>query len=170
MNAISLDSDSDENIVICLLMEFCRNGRQVKLLVVIHHELRLGNCSGLDAAPARGCDDLNLRGAPLQGQRDTASEQLAAFRASIHYHPKHALAYNNLGNALQGKGQVEEAIDAYRKAIEIDPQHAMAYQGLGRTLLTAGDISNGKDAVRTYLRLAPDDVNADVYRQWLANN
>ena len=40
----------------------------------------------------------------------------------------------NLGHALKGKGQVDEAIACYRKAIELDPKYAAAHNNLGAML------------------------------------
>jgi serine/threonine-protein kinase len=44
------------------------------------------------------------------------------------------MAHNNLGSALEEKGQTEEAIACYQKAIDLDPTLAMAYYNLGAIL------------------------------------
>ena len=42
-------------------------------------------------------------------------EAIACYRKAIELDPKFALAHNNLGNALEDKGQVDEAIACYRR-------------------------------------------------------
>src|SRR5262249_49967828 len=56
---------------------------------------------------------------------------IACFRKAIALDPKYAQAHNNLGIALQGKDQVEEAIASFRKAIALDPKYAIAHNNLG---------------------------------------
>ena len=51
---------------------------------------------------------------------------------AIELDPKDAVAHANLGIALNGKGQVDEAIASFMKAIELDPKNAPAHSNLGR--------------------------------------
>jgi tetratricopeptide (TPR) repeat protein len=62
----------------------------------------------------------------------------ACFRKAIDLDPKDATAHFNLGNALAGKGQVDEAIACYRKAIQVNPQDAFAHINLGHALASQG--------------------------------
>jgi predicted O-linked N-acetylglucosamine transferase (SPINDLY family) len=53
---------------------------------------------------------------------------------TIALRPGYAEAYNNLGNALQSKGQLDEAIAAYRRAIALNPKLPGAHSNLIYTL------------------------------------
>jgi Tfp pilus assembly protein PilF len=44
------------------------------------------------------------------------------------------MAHRNLGNALLGKGKLDEAISSYRKAIELDPKNGDNYDSLSSAL------------------------------------
>ena len=52
-------------------------------------------------------------------------------------------AHNNLGIALAGRGQVDEAIAHYRKALEIKPDYAEAHNNLGIALAGRGQGRRG---------------------------
>ena len=45
--------------------------------------------------------------------------------------PGFAEAYNNLGNVMRDKGQIDEAETYYQKALQIDPNFAIANNNLG---------------------------------------
>ncbi len=57
--------------------------------------------------------------------------------------PHHALAWNNLGLALQSLNQVDQAVDAFRRAIAIDPGFAQAHWNLSLALLVSGRFRDG---------------------------
>jgi tetratricopeptide (TPR) repeat protein len=42
--------------------------------------------------------------------------------------------YNNLGNALLQKGQVDEALEQFLKSLAINPNYAEAHSNLGAVL------------------------------------
>jgi serine/threonine-protein kinase len=56
---------------------------------------------------------------------------IACCHRALAINPKHAMAHANLGDALAGKGQVEEAIASFKKALEFDPKLVQAHIGLG---------------------------------------
>jgi Flp pilus assembly protein TadD len=57
-------------------------------------------------------------------------EAIRDFRASLHFAPDDADAYNNLGGALARKGEWTQAADALERALEIKPDHAQARNNL----------------------------------------
>ena len=50
----------------------------------------------------------------------------------IKSNPNMAMAYNNLGVAMEKKGLVIEAKEQYQKALDLDPDYADAKQNLER--------------------------------------
>src|SRR4029077_5312796 len=78
-------------------------------------------------------------------------------RKAIEVNPKTLVTYNNLGNALSKKGDIDGAIAAYRTAIARDPQHLRALRNLGVSLCKAEDVTAGIRTFRSSLELRPDD-------------
>ena len=68
----------------------------------------------------------------------------------------------NLGVALKGKGEREEAKSAYRRAIQLKPDYAMAYSNLGGTLRVDGELDKAVVALKEALRHKPKDANTFV--------
>ncbi len=60
------------------------------------------------------------------------------YRTTIDRNPDCWMAYNNLGNALAGRGRLDEAIAHYQKALEIKPDYAAAHNNLGLILVGRG--------------------------------
>lgn len=87
--------------------------------------------------------------------RYTEAEKMA--RKAILLDDKNAVAYDQLGAALELRGLIEqETQNAYRKAIQLDPSFALAYAHLGRLLRRNGLISESTDAYRDAIRYAAD--------------
>ena len=59
-------------------------------------------------------------------------------RQAIQLDPRDAVAYNNLGSALQAKGQIEEATEAYRTAANLDPSREAFQSNLKAALRAQG--------------------------------
>jgi serine/threonine-protein kinase len=86
---------------------------------------------------------------------------IACFRRFIELDPKNAYAHTNLGNALRGKGQVDEAIACYKKALELDPNYASANLGLGNVLCDVRqDYDGAIDCFQKAIELDPKYVHA----------
>ena len=64
--------------------------------------------------------------------------------------------YNSLGNALQNKGKLEEAIEAYNKALILNPDHASAYNNKGVALQDQGKLDKAIDAYNKAISLKPN--------------
>jgi predicted TPR repeat methyltransferase len=71
-----------------------------------------------------------------------------------------AEAYNNMGNALQDKGDIEAAIDVYKQAISIKPDYADAYNNMGNVLQEKGDTETAIDSYRKAITLMPNYAGA----------
>ena len=70
--------------------------------------------------------------------------------------PDYATAWSNLGSALQGRGNLDEAIAAYREALRLNPDYAMAHYNLGNALRVLRRPNEAIDACRAAVRLKPD--------------
>ena len=64
-------------------------------------------------------------------ERGEHAEAVACFRAALR-HQEDARSCNNLGVAMQRRGDAERAAGLYRRACELDPSHEIASQNLGR--------------------------------------
>src|SRR5262249_15112457 len=62
--------------------------------------------------------------------------------------PKNAEVHYNLGLALNGRGQVDEAIACWRKAIELDEKYAEAHCNLGHLLKSRGQFAESLTALK----------------------
>jgi Flp pilus assembly protein TadD len=67
--------------------------------------------------------------------------------------------YNNLGKALEEKGEVEVAIGMYEKAISVNPKHPRPYNNLGVALMNRGKIDEASEVLHKALEKAPEDPN-----------
>jgi superkiller protein 3 len=85
-------------------------------------------------------------------------EAVKAFRKAIALRPDHAMAYNNLGNALLQQKQLGEAVKAFRKAIALQHDFAMAYNNLGTALAEQKELGAAVQAYRRAIHLRPDDA------------
>jgi tetratricopeptide (TPR) repeat protein len=77
------------------------------------------------------------------------------WRATIDRNPKSWMAYDNLGNVLLGKGQVNEAIGQFEKALEVHPDDAIAHNNLGNALVQKGRLDEAIVQYRKALEINP---------------
>ena len=91
---------------------------------------------------------LNSHGAALAGlgnnsEAEAAFEEVTklepteafnAYKKALTIIPNYAEAYNNMGTAFKGIGQLEDAIAAYNKALELKPNYAAICNNLGIVL------------------------------------
>ncbi len=93
--------------------------------------------------------------APNLSDRYEEAEKLA--RRAIELSPTNALAFDQLGVALELRGWISaETENAYRKAIRLDPSFAPAYAHLGRLLRRRGVDHESADEYENAVRLATD--------------
>jgi tetratricopeptide (TPR) repeat protein len=69
---------------------------------------------------------------------------------------------SNLGNALKGKGKVDEAIACYRQALALNPKYAAAHHNLGNALKDKGRLDEAIACFRRALELDPKSTLAHL--------
>jgi tetratricopeptide (TPR) repeat protein len=69
-----------------------------------------------------------------------------------------AEAHYDMGVALQGAGQVQEAIGHYQQAVRINPDYAEAQNNLGLALVQLGRLQEAIGHYQQALRINPDDA------------
>ncbi|MGD1019354.1 MAG: tetratricopeptide repeat protein [Verrucomicrobiia bacterium] len=82
------------------------------------------------------------------------------WRDTVEKNPASWMAYNNLGLALHGAGNVSDAIASYRQSLRINPDNAEAHYNLGNSLLDIGKVNDAIAEYEQALRLQPDDAKA----------
>lgn len=97
-------------------------------------------------------------------QQNRFDDAISAFRAVLGVDPEHVKAADNLGLALEGKGNFASAEEAYRNAIEIEQKSNSPYErpwlNLGRLLSQRNDLNNAIPALRKAVQLNPDSADA----------
>ena len=87
--------------------------------------------------------------------RYAEAEKLA--RRATELSTRNALAYDQLGVAMEMRGQMgAETENVYRKAVTLDPTFAPAYAHLGRLLRRRGMIDQSKEAYREAIERSTD--------------
>jgi serine/threonine-protein kinase len=100
-------------------------------------------------------------GMALQATRPPQWEEAARFlTAALALRPDSAGTYVNLGKALSGKGQMDEAIACYRQALVLDPRLAQAHNNLGIVLQDKRQLEEAIACYRKALELEPNNANA----------
>ena len=94
--------------------------------------------------PGTGTQAGLCRGAQQPGQclarsRGSWTRRSPATAGHVELKPDFAEAHNNLGNALQEPGKLDEAIACYRRALELKPDYAEAHNNLGNALQGPGE-------------------------------
>ena len=74
--------------------------------------------------------------------------------------PKNAATHNDLGLALQGKNQLDDAIAEYRKAIALDPKNVLAHCNLGFALEAKNQLDGAIAAFNKAISLDPKNAAA----------
>jgi tetratricopeptide (TPR) repeat protein len=71
-----------------------------------------------------------------------------------------AAYHNDLGNALQDRGRLAEAIACYRRALRLHPRFAEAWNDLGTARYAKGELEAARECYRRALALRPDHLVA----------
>jgi tetratricopeptide (TPR) repeat protein len=85
-----------------------------------------------------------------------SEERLRFAAAAVVIRPESPGARLNLGNALQAKGRLAEAIAEYRKAIQIKKDYADAYESLGAALQAKGRLDEAIIEYRKAIQINKD--------------
>jgi tetratricopeptide (TPR) repeat protein len=70
------------------------------------------------------------------------------------------LAHNDLGSALEKKGEIDAAISHYREAIRLKPDFVLAQSNLGAALGRQGKFDEAISHLQEAIRLKPDHADA----------
>tara|TARA_Y100001968_G_scaffold329487_1_gene378927 strand:+ start:3419 stop:5590 length:2172 start_codon:yes stop_codon:yes gene_type:complete len=108
--------------------------------------------------------------AALCGMRGKKDEIVQFLSRAITIEPQYAEAHNNLGVALQEKGDFNQAIRCFKKAIKIKPQYVDAFLNLANALKEKGDTNGAIKYFYQVIKIRPKYVEAynniaNCYRQ-----
>ena len=70
------------------------------------------------------------------------------------------IAHNNLGDALDQKGRVDDAIPQFQNALQINPDFVEAHNNLGAALFQKGKVDEAIVHYQEALKIKPDDAKA----------
>jgi tetratricopeptide (TPR) repeat protein len=87
------------------------------------------------------------------------SEAEAHLRGAIRLDPSLAPAYFQLGNILENKGQMKDAIYQFQEAARLDPDYAEPHYALARIYRKLGDMAGAKRELKSYLRIRSHPKN-----------
>ncbi len=82
------------------------------------------------------------------------------FRHALEVTQNNYFAHNNLGDALEEKGRMDEAISQFQEAIRLNPGFANVRYNLGTTLLKLGQTDAAIGQLQEAVRLNPDFAKA----------
>ncbi len=94
---------------------------------------------------------LNLATALMAAKRAEQAE--AVSRKCLELDPKHKLAWNVLGNALQEQQAVPEAIQCFERAIDLDENHIDAWVNLGQVYRQVNRMDMAETCAQRSLRI-----------------
>jgi len=87
-------------------------------------------------------------------------DALLALQKTAQLLPDDAGAHNNLGSALQDRGEIEDAVKSYRRAIKLKPDFAMAHSNLGNAQTVLGQLEGALASYRRVVELEPGFAEA----------
>lgn len=87
-------------------------------------------------------------------------DALFALQKAAELLPDDIDVHNNLGNALQDLGQLDNAVASYRQALSINPSFASAQYNLGISLQALGQLDAAAASYRRALAVQPDFAEA----------
>ncbi len=112
------------------------------------------------AARAGGAAVLLALGILSWRQGTIYTNQDTYYQAILSGNPGCAVAHNNLAIALDGRGQIDEAIPHYEEALRLKPDYAEAHNNLANALEGRGQIDEAIQHYEEALRLKPDYAEA----------
>lgn len=97
----------------------------------------------------------NLAVPRLFGSAGQVAEAESHLRQAIRLNPQSAEAHNNLGNALQRQGRLDEALRSHEQALRLDPVDPDIHYDTGLTYQVAGQLDVAAARYTEALRLQP---------------
>jgi len=97
---------------------------------------------------------------PTWSQSRQYADGETLYRTTLSRNASCWMAHNNLGNALQRQGRLEEAVTHYNEAVRLKPDYAEAYNNLGDALHGLGRLEEAVASYKKALRLMPDLAGA----------
>ncbi len=94
------------------------------------------------------------------GRLSVWENKITLWQDVIEHNPKLSVAHNNLGCALEKKGEVDQAISHYHESLKIDPYYAQAHNNLGNALKTQERTAEATWHYKRALELDPGLVEA----------
>jgi tetratricopeptide (TPR) repeat protein len=85
-----------------------------------------------------------------------AGDAVAQYQRVLEAQPDRVEVINNLGLALQLKGDPGQAVEKFRKAIAVEPAYAAAYANLGAALHALGQAAEGDAAFAKAIEIDPE--------------
>ncbi|MCX8052485.1 MAG: tetratricopeptide repeat protein [Armatimonadetes bacterium] len=116
--------------------------------------------SRLIALGAAGCAVTVALAAAAYQVVGTWQNSIALFTQALRVDPANSLAYNNIGNALLERGDVEKAVKYFRLAIKFHPEYIDVHYNLGNALYTQGKIKEAIAQYKYVIKRCPDHVSA----------
>lgn len=126
------------------------------------HLLSLGRLDAAEALVLENKDDpdaLHILGVVRLRSGEPAAAE-AALRRAIERDATVAAYHNDLGNALQDRGKLDEAIACYRRALRLSPGFAEAWNDLGTARYAKGELEAALECYRQAVRLRPEHLVA----------
>ena len=124
------------------------------------HELARRWQYGVIALSVAACAAIALCVELTRQQLGYWKDSEALFRHALDVTANNSTARNNLGVALEKRGQTEEAFRQYQEAIRLEPGYAKARINLGNALCKKGEIDKAISQYQEAVRLRPDDADA----------
>jgi tetratricopeptide (TPR) repeat protein len=97
---------------------------------------------------------------PTWSQSRQYADGETLYRSTLSRNASSWMAHNNLGNALQRQGWLDEAVTHYREAVRLKPDYAEAYNNLGDALHGQGHLEEAVASYKEALRFMPDLAGA----------
>ena len=82
------------------------------------------------------------------------------YETTLDGNPESWLAHSNLGDLLQGRGRIDQALPHYRKALELMPRYAQLPNNIGFSLAACGRFDEAIALYRRALEIKPDFAEA----------
>lgn len=99
-------------------------------------------------------------GSALKGHGpDRLAEAISYYRAALAVRPHSTAVINDLGTALDRKGDTQDAVAYYRQAVAIDPKHVRALNNLGWALGRQGRTDEAIALSRQAVAIDPNFAN-----------